>query len=203
MAMGLMEPGRPTLKERQWQLREDTILDAASELMSTKGYTAMTMDDVANLVGISKATLYQHFPSKHDLVVSVACRTIDRAYVRMAAIDPALPPEERVSRLIDTIVDVRYGPDSPPFIEAVGELVEVLGSDHPYMQKERRNMGFILDVLRDAEKANATIPKLSIEVAVHVVIGALRCIELEKVVGEGRLGPDQVADSIKRMLLRD
>lgn len=202
MAMGLMEPGRPSLKERQWQLREDTILDAASELMETKGYNAMTMDDIANLVGISKATLYQHFPSKHDLVVSVACRTSDRAYERMAAIDPSLPARERVSLLIDTIVDVRYGPDSPPFIEAVGELVEILGSDHPYMLKERRNTEAILDVLRQAEKANAIIPKLSIDVAVHVILGALRCIELEKVVGEGRLGPGVVADSIKRMLLR-
>ena len=199
--MGLMEPGRPTLKERQWQLREDAILDAASELMGSKGYTAMTMDDVANLVGISKATLYQHFPSKHDLVVSVACRTIDRAYERMSAIDPTLPAQERVSLLIDTLVHVRYGPDSPPVIEAVGELVEVLGSDHPYMQKERRNREFILEVLRDAEKAKATIPGLSVEVAVHVVIGALRCIEMERVVGEGRLGPGMIADSIKRMLL--
>jgi AcrR family transcriptional regulator len=202
MAMGLLEPGKPSLKERQWQLREDTILDAASELMATKGYTAMTMDDIANLVGISKATLYQHFPSKHDLVVMVACRTSDRAYARMAAINPELPPKARVSQLIDTVVEVRYGPDSPPVIEAVGELVEVLGSDHPYMLKERRNTELMLDVLRQAEKANAVIPKLSIEVAVHVILGALRCIELEKVVGEGRLGPDLVADSIKRMILR-
>jgi AcrR family transcriptional regulator len=160
------------------------------------------MDDIANLVGISKATLYQHFPSKHDLVVSVACRTSDRAYERMAAIDPDLPAKERVSQLIDAIVDVRYGPDSPPFIEAVGELVEILGSDHPYMQKERRNTDLILGFLCEAEKAVATIPNLSIEVAVHVVLGALRCIELEKVVGESRLGASQVADSIKRMLLR-
>ena len=200
--MSLIDPVRPSLKERQWQLREDAILDAASELLSSKGYTAMTMDDIANLVGISKATLYQHFPSKHDLVVSVACRTSDRSYAQMSAIDPTLPAKERISRLIDTIVQVRYGPDSPHFIEAVGELVEVLGSDHPYMLKEKRNAEFIHSVLRDAEKQGAIIPKLSIDVVVHVVLGALRCIELEMVVGDGRLGPEVVADSIKRMILR-
>lgn len=48
---------KPSLKERQWKLREDAVLDAASELMLDKGYNAMTMDDIANHVGISKATL--------------------------------------------------------------------------------------------------------------------------------------------------
>ena len=71
---------RPSLKERQRKLREDAILDGAATLMDTKGFTAMTMDDVANEVGISKATLYQHFPSKGDLAVNVAVRVLDRAY---------------------------------------------------------------------------------------------------------------------------
>lgn len=34
---------RLSLKEKQKQLREDTILDAARRLMATQGYEAMTM----------------------------------------------------------------------------------------------------------------------------------------------------------------
>lgn len=198
----MIEAGKPSLKERQWQLREDAILDAASELIGSKGYTAMTMDDIANLVGISKATLYQHFPSKHDLVVSVACRTSDRAYLRMSAIDHGLPATERASRLIDTVIDSRFGPDSPPVIEAVGELVEVLGSDHPYMQKEARNTRFIRDVLSDAAGEHVVTAGVDIDVAVHVIIAVVRSIELEKVVASGQLDPAKVAESVKKMLLR-
>ena len=57
----MLDSPKLSLKERQWKLREDAILDAVAELLSTKGYNAMTMDDIANLVGISKATLYLHF----------------------------------------------------------------------------------------------------------------------------------------------
>ena len=151
--MVITEPVRPRLKERQWNLREDAILDAASELMGSKGYNAMTMDDIANLVGISKATLYQHFNSKHDLVISVACRTVDRCYERMKSVDESLPAAQRVALLIDRIVEVRYGGDSPPFVEAVAELMEMLSSDHPFMQKEARNKALVIDVMQSAQEA--------------------------------------------------
>jgi AcrR family transcriptional regulator len=193
---------RPSLKEKQWKLREDTILDAASELMGSKGYNAMTMDDVANLVGISKATLYQHFASKHDLVVSVACRTVDRAYERMESIDPNLPAAERLQILIDRIIEVRYGPDSPPFVEAVGELIEICGSDHPFMQKEQRNMAFIIEVMKGAQAEGATPPGISPMVAVHVLMGAIRCVDLERAIEQGQTTPKEIADSVKRMMLR-
>lgn len=193
---------RPSLKEKQWKLREDTILDAASELMSSKGYNAMTMDDVANLVGISKATLYQHFASKHDLVVSVACRTVDRAYERMESIDPNLPASERFRLLIDRIIEVRYGPDSPPFVEAVSELIEICGSDHPFMQKEQRNVAFVVEVMKAAEKEGAIAPGVSPMVAVHVLMGAIRCVELERAIEQGDTTPEQIAESLKRMMLR-
>lgn len=193
---------RPSLKEKQWKLREDTILDAASELMSSKGYNAMTMDDVANLVGISKATLYQHFASKHDLVVNVACRTVDQAYERMESIDSSLPPAERLKLLIDRIIEVRYGPDSPPFIEAVGELIEICGSDHPFMQKEQRNIAFIIEVMKGAQADGATAPGVSPTVAVHVLMGAIRCVELERAIEQGETTPAVIAESLKNMMLR-
>jgi AcrR family transcriptional regulator len=200
--MGMIDAARPSLKERQWKLREDAILDAASELMASKGYNAMTMDDIANLVGISKATLYQHFSSKHDLVVSVACRTADRTYDRMVSIDPSLPAAERVSKLIEQIVEVRYGPDSPPFTEAVGELTEILGSDHPFMLKETRNVNFIVEVMDQANKAGALVKGISVIVAVYVIIGTLRCIELAKAIESGQTSTAEITESVKRMVLQ-
>lgn len=198
----MVDSPKPTLKERQWRLREDAVLDAASELMLAKGYNAMTMDDVANHVGISKATLYQHFSSKHDLVVSVACRTVDRAYELMTSIDPELPAADRFSELVDKVVDVRFGPNQPTYFEAVGEIVEILGKDHPFIQKETRNLQFIRDVLEDARKQGSLVPGVSIPVTVNVLLGALRCVELEKAIQRGETNPNEIAESLKRMILR-
>jgi AcrR family transcriptional regulator len=67
-----------SLRERRKQMLRDEILEAARALLSQKGYAAMSMDDLAGQVGISKPTLYSHFPTKDDLVVKTAVSEMER-----------------------------------------------------------------------------------------------------------------------------
>jgi AcrR family transcriptional regulator len=53
-----------TLRERQKQALREEIMNAAQELVAEKGYGAMSMDELAARVGISKPTLYAHFANK-------------------------------------------------------------------------------------------------------------------------------------------
>ncbi len=198
----MLDSPKPSLKERQWKLREDAILDAVVELLAVKGYNAMTMDDIANLVGISKATLYLHFSSKHDLVVSVACRTIDRSYEQLASIDPTLPASKRLEQMIDRAVEIRFGSGHISFNDGVGEIVEILSQDHPFREKEARNMQFILGVVGAAQKDGATAPGVSPIVVVHMVLGALRGADIERSVEKGETNPAEIAESMKRLILR-
>ncbi|WP_109681356.1 TetR/AcrR family transcriptional regulator [Xanthomarina spongicola] len=46
----------------------DKIISNASELFITYGFKSVTMDDIANQIGISKKTIYQHFENKTKLV---------------------------------------------------------------------------------------------------------------------------------------
>lgn len=46
------------------------ILAAADRLLARYGYRKMTMDDLAREVGIGKGTIYLHFSSKQDVVLS-------------------------------------------------------------------------------------------------------------------------------------
>jgi len=47
--------------------RRAAILDAALEVFSKRGYHATSIDDIAREGGVSKALIYEHFASKHDL----------------------------------------------------------------------------------------------------------------------------------------
>src|SRR5581483_8243141 len=72
----LAKPGKPalptlSLKERQRQEREQLILRAARELLMERGYHDMSIDEIAERVGISKGTVYLHFASKEDLVLAL------------------------------------------------------------------------------------------------------------------------------------
>lgn len=55
-------------KERARQLREREILKTAARLIRDNGFINLNMDDLAEAVGISKPTLYQHFKGKDDMV---------------------------------------------------------------------------------------------------------------------------------------
>ncbi|AFZ66766.1 TetR/AcrR family transcriptional regulator [Deinococcus peraridilitoris] len=57
--------------------RETQILAAAAREFAAKGYDASSMQDIANAVGISKATLYHYFKSKEELSNRLSNRTIE------------------------------------------------------------------------------------------------------------------------------
>ena len=60
------------MKKKRARLNtKDKILKAAGLLFNQRGYFAVSMEDVANKVKISKPSLYYHFKSKNDL-----CRTL-------------------------------------------------------------------------------------------------------------------------------
>ncbi|MYN15756.1 TetR family transcriptional regulator [Rugamonas sp. FT107W] len=98
---------RLSFKNQAFKLRENAILDAATAVLSQKGYDLMTMDDVAGAVGISKPSLYKHFKSKEELVGEALIRLLDGALDYVAAIDPALSPVEKLSALLEWALRVR------------------------------------------------------------------------------------------------
>lgn len=67
-----MQDGRVTgtdLRATQAQRTRAAIRAAALTLTRERGYSAMTVDDVATLAGVSRRTVFNHFPSKADLLV--------------------------------------------------------------------------------------------------------------------------------------
>lgn len=55
----------------------DKILDFASELFAEHGYAGTIMDDVAELAGVNKATIYYHFQDKEHLYEEVLVRHLE------------------------------------------------------------------------------------------------------------------------------
>ncbi len=71
-----MQSTHRSLKEKQRQERENLILQVAEEVLLDKGYAETSIDEIATRVGIAKGTVYLHFPSKEDLVVTIFARNI-------------------------------------------------------------------------------------------------------------------------------
>lgn len=57
---------------------KDAILDATDRLLARFGYRKMTVEDIAVEAGIGKGTIYLHFASKEEVVLSHVDRIVDR-----------------------------------------------------------------------------------------------------------------------------
>lgn len=79
--------------------REDTreaILEVAKELLQTRGFNAFSYQDIADRVGIRKASIHYHFPGKEELGVALVdrFRRGGRAWARNLAAQGASPREK-------------------------------------------------------------------------------------------------------------
>jgi TetR/AcrR family transcriptional regulator, fatty acid metabolism regulator protein len=77
----------PSLKERQRQERVELIIQAAEDVLLEKGYYDASMDEIANRVGIAKATIYTHFPGKEELVLAIFRRDMQKDLRQIETLD--------------------------------------------------------------------------------------------------------------------
>ena len=105
---------QPTMKER--------ILETADRLFYLKGIRAIGVDTIAAEIGISKRTLYNHFPSKDALISAY----LERRFVRHTPSDKRSEnsPVEQILGIFDSLERRFAAKDfrGCPFINAVAEL---------------------------------------------------------------------------------
>jgi AcrR family transcriptional regulator len=66
-------------------MKDDTherILEGATELIATRGYRPGRIEEIAEFIGVSVKTIYNHFGSKRALVVAVVQRNLDALFTQ-------------------------------------------------------------------------------------------------------------------------
>ncbi len=87
--------------------RKVQILDSAAELISERGYTQTSVDDVIKHAGLcGKSHFYHYFKSKEELGYAVLNRQFERFADRGLAVlrEPMIAPIERLFLFIDSVV---------------------------------------------------------------------------------------------------
>jgi AcrR family transcriptional regulator len=79
----------------------DRILDAAERLLARFGYDKTTVDDMAREAGVSKRTIYLHFPGKEAVALASIDRVVGRVTDRLRQIAASdAPPTDRVRDML-------------------------------------------------------------------------------------------------------
>ena len=103
-------PAKPAMKDR--------ILETADRLFYLQGIRAVGVDTIAAEIGISKRTLYNHFPSKDALIA---------AYLKRRFVAPRPSDKSPIEQILGTFdsLERRFAAKDfrgCPFVNAVAEL---------------------------------------------------------------------------------
>jgi TetR/AcrR family transcriptional repressor of nem operon len=91
---------------RPREFDEDEALERALEAFWTRGYEATSVDDLCDVTGLSRSSLYSTFGGKRDLLLRAVDRYSDkRTPVIAAALAKPLPVRETVATLLSGFID--------------------------------------------------------------------------------------------------
>jgi AcrR family transcriptional regulator len=105
---------------------KDAILDATDRLLARFGYRKMTVEDIAHEAGIGKGTIYLHFTSKEEVVLSHVDRIVERLKDRLREIGNSdAPAAERLRQML--LVRVMFRFDSiQHYTQSLNDLLAAL-----------------------------------------------------------------------------
>jgi AcrR family transcriptional regulator len=131
------------------ELARQRILDTAYELFSARGIRAVGTNEIIERAGVAKATLYNHFPSKNDLVLEFLEQREQRwthAFVVAEARRRGSTPAEQLLAIFD-VFDEWFAREDFEGCSFVNVLLE-MGAEHPAGAACVRHLETIRGVLR-------------------------------------------------------
>ena len=183
------------LRERQKQARGEAILEAAFALIVEEGYDALTMEKLAARVGISRQTLYLHFASREDITLRAVLSLMKQSLDVIQSLDPALPPVEKLKRVVRWMLESRSEPVYAALIKARNSLISL--KSHPeYLLALEKRAAALARIVEAAQEAGAIRADLPSRLIVQMLFGLVSA-SYEELIAAGQTTPAQVADATR------
>jgi AcrR family transcriptional regulator len=144
------------------------VLDAAAALLAERGYAAFTMDALVERTGVSKTTMYKHWPSRTDLIA---------ATVQALASEPAAPDTGDVrddlialaAASLDAYKGARW-PGLASVLEAAGHDPELRAS---LQSVPGTRFSAVRTVLERAVQRGQLRADVDVDTAITILVGAI------------------------------
>lgn len=132
--------------------KKEIILEAAQEIFFQKSFYEATMEDIAELSGIKKPTIYYYFPSKIDLASELIEQNIKKLFGKMEEIIlNTSDVKERIEMIVDLYIYL-FEENSKLFI-----VIQRIGYD--FMQKEdnKKKINTLFEKLRKRQSKTGNL----------------------------------------------
>jgi AcrR family transcriptional regulator len=172
----------------------DTLLDIAVEAFNERGYDATSMDELASRLGVTKAAIYHHVPSKVELLRLALDRALDALFAVTeeppASTGPAIDRLEHVVR-----GSIRVLAAELPFVTL---LLRVRGNsdvERAALQRRRQFDHLVTGLVRAAEDEGDVRPDVDPAVTSRLLFGTVNSLT-EWYRPGGGLSADDLAQAV-------
>lgn len=176
------------------------IIRSAAQIFRTKGYHGASMQDIANAVGLQKASLYHHVRSKQEILAAILDEALDLLIQDMEQVATSSdPPERKLRRAIRGYLG-RLAGDA--------DLAGVLLMEHRRLESPHRQAhiarrdrfeGLWRDLLCDGVEQGAFAP-MDESVVAFALLGVQNWL-ITWYRPDGRLSTDAFADAFTDLFL--
>ncbi len=133
--------------------KRETIIEQAAKLFKEKGYKAASMRELATLVGVEAASLYNHIDSKNDILNEI-CLNVGNRYT--ANIDALEKKECSVIKRIEKLIRFHVN-------EMMVNYEEVYVTDHDWRNMDEPHLSEYREMRRNYRKRFAAIVQQGID----------------------------------------
>jgi len=183
----------PTTRER--------IRREAAALFRTKGFNGTSMAELAGEVGITKSSLYHHFPSKQALLSEIIELTVNRVTPLVQEVaDSDLPIRERLGRavVLHTVEAIRDQDAIACFIEEGRYLAPDFMASHV---AKRDRYEDIFRRMFEEGVASGDFMEQDVGLAVKAILGMCNSV-VRWYKADGEHTPEQVASEFAHFAVR-
>jgi AcrR family transcriptional regulator len=168
------------------------ILAAAARLMRERGAHGFSMDMLAKEAGVARATVYEHFRSKHALLYELASTTS-----REVTLDQNKHIGDPLAALRDMLGAVcRHWDEHGATVRELRSLVAVTGSD---VAVDGVDPAYLRQIVVGLEAAGQLRPRWSVDEAVDALALITSYPAYERLRGSPRRTPEEVEALLARL----
>jgi TetR/AcrR family transcriptional regulator, regulator of autoinduction and epiphytic fitness len=156
---------KPSFKQQMLAAREEAIIDVVNRLLAEKGFDAMTVDEVAFEVGVAKASLYKHFPSKEDLAAAAMVRVMQRAQTELASMSDALKPIDKLKAVARWMMTLKLAGEMPNLPSQNSSLRATMLSNKTYIDALMNisdTLGGWIEAAQKAGQISSKLPAITV-----------------------------------------
>src|SRR5262245_30983003 len=178
------------------------ILDAALEVIRTKGYSATTIDDLCEAAGLTKGSFFHHFDTKEELALAAAEHfgTMAAGLFAQAPYRAKTDPLDRVLGYINFRASILRG-ELPEYTCLLGTMVQETYETHPAIRDacDRYISAHAAEVAKDIAEAKRLHAPDAPWTAESLALFTQAVLQGSFILAKAKNGPEVAVENVRHL----